>query len=179
MKQVKRWAALAVSVTALAALMVPSVASAARLEQPKGTLVPKGTEVILTSNNFIQSGANGVTIRCGKVELKGVLTRNNGKEVTIGNTTSVIAAENCAALGPVAETFSLTELTSTGGGPGTLTFLNTWKGLCEETGSLSVTWNGTSKVHVKGAQNGGCGVAADSGDFTVTDNSAQELIFTN
>lgn len=185
MKQVKRWAVLAVSVTALAALMIPSIASAARLEQPKGTLVPTGTEVILTSTNLIEHGTSGLTSECQKAELRGVLTTNNGKEVGLAGNEQHVAAEHCwSQLGAVEQTLELTDFRAVGisGNPGTgsIGFTTEWKGACEMRDvSSNVTWNGTSQVHVVATVMGGCGQFEYVGDFTVTNNSGQELILSN
>jgi hypothetical protein len=57
MKAIKRWTAVVVALTAVAALAVPSMASAFKIESSAGKLAKVGTQLTLTGNVRVETGA--------------------------------------------------------------------------------------------------------------------------
>lgn len=109
--------------TALAALAVPALASAApEVTYPAGTTLATGTGITGTSNNFVLTTSIG-TIKCAKVTFPGELTENTGSSITIVGSGAGTATTCYDEDEPVNVTdLTLTDLKSTMSGSGAATF---------------------------------------------------------
>jgi hypothetical protein len=166
---IKKMTLLAMVVGAVAAFAAPGMANAAKLTQPKGTLVPVGTTLVGTSSNTVSVTTLG-TIKCKKVTIFGIVEVNNGTTVTIGMDSTADKAEECEVVGLGGVTIhpTLTTIHAENAGPGTASFDFEVVGLCkaESNGTSEVTWNGTDVIKIKaGLKN--CGTGSLTGEFTL------------
>lgn len=175
---IKKMTLLAMVVGAVAAFAAPGMASAAKLTQPANTLVPVGTTIVGTSVNTETTLKSGITLKCAKVTVNGIVEKNNGKEVEVVMDGANDTATTCTSqLGPVSVDPTLNFIKGSGAGPGTASFLFNATGLCEETsGASEVTWNGTDVIHIKATVNGGCGEGELHGDFTLETTTGVAII---
>jgi hypothetical protein len=167
---IKKVTLLAVAATACAAFAAPGMASAAKLTQPAGTLISKGTTIVGTSTNTIMRSTLGET-KCKKVTFNGIVKKNDGTTVEIEMDGANDKAETCEiiGLGAVGIDPTLTSILATASGPGAISWDFTETGICEASSTTSpdkVTWNGTSVVHVEVGFSG-CGTGTLTADFSL------------
>jgi hypothetical protein len=163
---------LALSVAALVAFAVPTVAGAAQLTNEKGENI--GGTMSMTSTNTVMVTSLG-TLRCEHVEFSGVVATNGGGGVAIGmdgtnDTMSGCALETVLVTSKVSITPTFETLKASGTGPGHVSFTFNEAGICTaaatEAGS-TVTWNGTDVIHITAATTGSCGNGTVHADFTL------------
>ncbi len=198
MQAMKKGALLCAALTAVMALVLPAAASAAKLEKPAGTLVPKGTTLLLKSSHVRFEGLLGAAAEnCEGVTLKGLLSENSGTSVkaTAGGPGTFTCHSPIPSFIHVAS-MDLTGLAITRDASGIDHASMGIKVVQEETptqGSpfrctyqaedVLLTYTaGTSLLHIGGSQNAWrlqspqCGPGQISGDFTITDSAGNPII---
>jgi hypothetical protein len=175
---VKKLMLLVIAVCALSALVAPGLTYAAKLTQPAGTLVPKGTTLVGTSTNVITKTTLG-EIKCKKVTINALVEVNNGNTFVLVMDGAKDKAQECEVVGVGAVTISptFTEIVAAGAGPGTIGFDFTVTGLCTamSVSPTSVTWTGTSVIHIS-AGISGCGTGTLTGDVSLETTSGAAVI---
>lgn len=200
MKSMKKSMVVMAAVFAVMAFVLPSAASAARLEKPAGTLVPTGTSFLLKSGHLRFEGRlfGGAAYTCENVVLKGQVTENSGSAVkstgsgpgTFSCHSTVPAqyfhigsidllglsiSRDASGVDHASMGMRVTELETTQGG-GTSE--------CIYEGEVPLTYtNGSSLLHIGGTQNAGylaglngCPKALVSADFAVTDTAGNPIV---
>jgi hypothetical protein len=153
---------LLVAAMALVAFAIPAFANADAITQPAKTLVPVGTTVVGVSTNVETTNTPVGTLKCKKVTIGAILTKNNGTEVAASDDEKAGAnsAESCTAGGEplTVDSPTLTSLTA-GAKAGTtfvtLDFTATAGVTCSYTNvsatSVPFTYTaGTSTIHIAG-----------------------------
>ncbi len=200
MKSIKKSALLCAALVAVMAFAVPSVASAARLEKPAGTLVPTGTTLLLKSSHLRFEGRlfGGAAFTCENVVLTGRVTENSGssvKAVAAGPGTfschSTVPAQYFH-IGSI-DLLGLSITRDAGGVNHALMGMRVVEVETTEAGTFPCVYegnevpltytNGASLLHIGGSQNAaflpglrGCPKATVSADFSVTDTAGNPIV---
>jgi hypothetical protein len=127
-------------VAAALSLAVSATASASKVTQPAGVLVPVGTIITATGNDVTFTSSTLGATTCKKLTLKLTLTKNDGTTVEGSGNNANPAQEGCVngTKSVITTSFNVSNLTSTSPGSGTMSFVVT-----EDIGTLECTYTGT------------------------------------
>ncbi|HEY2477976.1 MAG TPA: hypothetical protein VGI17_04535 [Solirubrobacterales bacterium] len=188
MKAFKRWTALAIALTAVAALAVPSMASASRLESSKGILAKVGTQITLTGSSVALNTYLGAEV-CESTLSYDELHKNDGTTVEAVANVGGARQECNTGYGLIAHIKELKlqfQTSKSGAGTASLSFTsesgNEQPIICKWSGaSLPFTYSlGGSQIVFNKAggltSTGGCGSATLSGTFLVSIGSTPVIL---
>lgn len=166
---------LIVGLLAMAFAAVPAVASAApQLTEPSGAAVPENATITGTSTNAVTVLTGAGTLKCGKVVVHGIVTKNTGTLVEVAMDGEADTAEGCTLEGsPVSVKPTLTSIKLTP--TEKLAVFDFTAGTAAETSTSTITYtSGASSIHVEGPVSGTL-PGSFSGDFALTNASGKAI----
>ena len=184
MRSIRKIAMFVLALSASLAVALPAVASAARLEQPVGTLMPVGSLITAKSQNFVFHTSWG-NLTCNELVLQSKVIQNDGASVQ-GVWGGPGAAKSCFINGTqeMLVTPELTSLNLSGPQRGTAGLEITMqlpKATCHlKSSSLAVTYSsGSSVLSISGPMEvtPACGPMTIQGSYSLTDNETGKPVY--